>query len=112
MTDIERLVLLLGCKATLILGLVAGFFAVTGRRWPENCMLWQRMGVMALLALPVAVCALPTVGIPVLSAPRPIAVADEVGRTGQLATPASLPATESSAGKPKRGENSLELSGI
>ncbi len=92
MTDFERLVLLLGCKATLILGLVTGLVALTGRRWPQNCRLWQRLGVVALLALPVAVLALPTVGIPVLSAPRPIAVADEVGHPWQLATPVPLTA--------------------
>jgi beta-lactamase regulating signal transducer with metallopeptidase domain len=102
MTDFERLVLLLGCKATLILGLVAGLFALTGRRWPQNCMLGQRLGVMAVLALPVAVCALPTVGIPVLSAPRPIAVADEVGLTGQLANPFPLTAGGETASRRNR----------
>jgi beta-lactamase regulating signal transducer with metallopeptidase domain/uncharacterized GH25 family protein len=92
MTESETLVLLLGCKATLILGLVAGLFALAGRRWPQHCMLWLRLGVMALLALPVVVWALPTVGIPVLSAPRPIAAADEVGHPWQLATPVPLTA--------------------
>jgi beta-lactamase regulating signal transducer with metallopeptidase domain len=87
MIDFERLVLLLGCKATLILGLIAGFFALAGRRWPQNCMLWQRLGVIALLALPVAAWALPTVGIPVLSAPRPITIDDDVEHARHLASP-------------------------
>ena len=39
MTEFESTVLLLGCKATLILGLLAGLFALAGRRWPQNCML-------------------------------------------------------------------------
>ena len=102
MTDFEWLVVLLGCKATLILGLVAGLFALVGRRWPQNCMLWQRLGVMALLALPVAVSALPTVGIPVLSAPRPIAVADEMGHAWQLATPFPLTAGGETASRRSR----------
>lgn len=76
MTDLQWLVVVLGCKATLILGLVAGLFALTGRRWPQNCRLWQRLGVVALLVLPVAAWALPTLSIPLLPAPRPITVAD------------------------------------
>ncbi len=86
MTDFVWLVLLLGCKATLILGLVAVIFALAGRRWPQNCMLWQRLGIVALLGLPVAVWALPTIGIPVLSAPRPTNFEPELERPRQLAT--------------------------
>jgi beta-lactamase regulating signal transducer with metallopeptidase domain len=85
MAGFEMLVLLLACKATLILGLVAGILALAGRRWPQNCLLWQRLGVMALLALPVTVWALPTVGIPVLSVPRPITLDDDVEHARQLA---------------------------
>lgn len=102
MTDFERLVLLLGCKATLILGLVAGLFALAGRRCPLYCMLWQRLGVMALLALPVAVWALPTVGIPVLSAPRPITIDDDAEHARQLATPAPRTAGGETASRRNR----------
>ena len=70
MTEFERLALLLGCKATLILGLVAALYLLVGRRWPQSCTTWLRFGVIALCALPVAVWAVPTIGIPVLSAPR------------------------------------------
>jgi beta-lactamase regulating signal transducer with metallopeptidase domain len=86
MTNFESLVLLLGCKATLILGLVAGLFALTARRWPRNCILWQRLGVIALLALPVAAWASPTLGIPVLSVTRPMTAADEAELPWQPST--------------------------
>ncbi|HUE13411.1 MAG TPA: M56 family metallopeptidase [Planctomycetaceae bacterium] len=87
MTGLEVLVLLLACKATLILGLVAGIFVLAGRRWPQKCLLCQRLGVTALLALPVAGWALPTVGVPVLSVPRPITIDDDAEQTRPLATP-------------------------
>ena len=79
--------LLLACKATLILGLVAGIFVLAGRRWPQKCLLCQRLGVTALLALPVAGWALPTVGVPVLSAPRPITIDEDAEHARQLAAP-------------------------
>jgi beta-lactamase regulating signal transducer with metallopeptidase domain/uncharacterized GH25 family protein len=87
MTGFEVLVLLLACKATLILGLVAGIFVLAGRRWPQKCLLCQRLGVTALLALPVAGWALPTVDVPVLSAGRPITIDSDAERARQLATP-------------------------
>lgn len=87
MTGLEMLVLLLACKATLILGLVAGIFALAGRRWPQTCLLWQRLSVMALLALPVAVWALPTVAIAVLPALRPVTRDHDLEHARQLAAP-------------------------
>ncbi|MGO9108111.1 MAG: M56 family metallopeptidase [Thermoguttaceae bacterium] len=101
MTDFERLVLLLGCKATLILGLVAGLFALAGRRFPQYCMLWQRLGVMALLALP-AVWALPTVGIPVLSAQRPITIDDGAEHARHLVAPVPRTAGDETANRRDR----------
>lgn len=92
MTHIQWFALVLGCKATLILGLVAALVALAGRRWPQNCRLWQRSGVVALLALPLAAWALPPVGIPVLSAERPGIVADKIEHGRQLATPVPLTA--------------------
>ncbi|HEX4144478.1 MAG TPA: M56 family metallopeptidase [Pirellulales bacterium] len=70
MTELARLVLLLGCKATLILGVVALPAMLVGRRWPQHCTAWLRLAVVALLALPVAVWALPTIGIPLLPTQR------------------------------------------
>jgi len=87
MTALEGLVLLLGCKVTLILGIVAALPVLTGRRWPHGCALGRRFGVLALLALPVAVWALPTLEIPVLSGRGPDAVETGVSQSGPLATP-------------------------
>ena len=87
MAGFEMLVLLLACKATLILGLVAGLFVLAGRRWPQKCVLCQRFGVAALLALPVAGWALPTVGVPVLSAGRPIIIDEDGEHARPLAAP-------------------------
>jgi beta-lactamase regulating signal transducer with metallopeptidase domain len=113
MTGFDMFVLVLGCKATLILGLVAGMFALTGRRWPQNCMLWQRWSIMALLALPVAVWALPTVGIPVLSALRPIPLDDNLAHARQLAAPVPRTAEGDTAsrgnGSTAPAANSTEL---
>jgi beta-lactamase regulating signal transducer with metallopeptidase domain len=75
MTESEWFVLLLGCKATLILGIVAALTLLAGRRWPQGCALWRRLGVLALLVLPVAAWTLPPLGIPVLSGPPPAIVA-------------------------------------
>ncbi|HEY2253481.1 MAG TPA: M56 family metallopeptidase, partial [Planctomycetaceae bacterium] len=102
MTESDRLVLLLAGKVTLILGLVAALTLVAGRRWPQNCALWQRLGVLALLILPVAAWSLPAIGIPVLSAPRPTVVDGGPWRAWQVATlfrpnPSALDGRELSA---------------
>lgn len=114
MTDFEWLVLLLGCKATLILGLVAGLIVLAGRRWPRYCLLWQRLAVMALLALP-AFWVLPTVGIPVLPVPPPN-VADDTEHAGQPAAAAPQPAGAEKASSPNLSAapaaNSVEPSEI
>lgn len=102
MTEFERLVLLLGCRATLILGIVAALYLLAGRRWPQSCTTWVRLGIIALLAMPVGAWALPTIGIPILSAaPQTLAAGSETAvgqdlpeaQTGELPSPmSSLPA--------------------
>jgi len=77
MTEFERLLLLFGCKATLILGIVAALYLLVGRRWPQTCTTWLRFGVIALWTPPVGVWALPTIGIPILSSLSPAIVAGE-----------------------------------
>jgi beta-lactamase regulating signal transducer with metallopeptidase domain len=77
MTHLDNLLLLIGFKATLILGVVATLLLLAGRRWPHACTLWQRLGVTALLALPIAVAALPAIAIPVLATVTPAASGDD-----------------------------------
>jgi len=104
MTEFEKLVLLLGCKATLILGIVAALSLLVGRRGPQGCTTWLRFGVIALLTLPVGVWALPMIGFPVWSAPRPGVVAGEASASDATAVtqdssghePAKSPAARSS----------------
>lgn len=86
MTEFERLVLLLGCKATLILGIVAALYLLAGRRWPQSCTTWLRLGIVALWALPVGVWALPTIGIPILSVPRAATAGGEASLAGKVAS--------------------------
>lgn len=71
MADPKTLLLLIGCKASLILAIVASLVAWAGRRWPFGCSTWQRIGVAALLILPPAVCLLPSIQIPILPASEP-----------------------------------------
>ena len=116
MTGFERLVLLLGCKASLILGIVAALAMLVGRRWPQSCTTWLRFGVVALLALPVGVWALPMIGIPVLSAPRPVIVAGMAPGPREQANPLAgemagsqdssdnQPGGSPAAGSTKRGQ--------
>jgi hypothetical protein len=66
MADPKTLLLLIGCKASLILAIVASLVAWAGRRWPFGCSTWQRIGVAALLTLPLAACLLPSIQIPIL----------------------------------------------
>src|SRR5436190_7063465 len=87
MTGFERLVLLFGLKATVILGIVAGLYLLVGRRWPQSCTIWLRFGVIALWALPVGVWALPTIGIPILPPQYPAVGSDEAWLLRMLATP-------------------------
>ncbi|HEY1784437.1 MAG TPA: hypothetical protein VGG30_02775, partial [Pirellulales bacterium] len=89
MTELERLALLLGCKATLILGIVAALSLLVGRRGPQSCTTWLRFGIVALLALPAAALPLPMIGIPVLSAPRPAIVGGEKPDAREQANPLS-----------------------
>src|SRR5438105_2993243 len=96
MTEFERLVLLLGFKATLILGIVAALYLLVGRRWPQSCTTWLRFGVIALWALPLGVWALPAIGIPILSAP-PAVGGGETWLPRQLPTSSSRTANGDAA---------------
>src|SRR5262245_17046849 len=91
MTDLQTFVVLVACKGTLILGLVAALVALAGRHWPQHCILWQRLGIVALLALPVAVSTMPSVGIPVWSAPGAPGEAAEAAMEPKVVV--SLPTT-------------------
>ncbi len=67
MTDLQAAFLSIGCKSTLILGIVTVLAYIAGRYWAYSCMAWKRVGVVALLILPMAAWCLPPIEIPVLS---------------------------------------------
>ena len=67
MTDLQSTLLAIGCKSTLILGIVSALACVAGRHRAYACTVWKRVGVVALLILPMAARCLPSIEIPVLS---------------------------------------------
>ena|GEM_PF-4921096 len=91
----------IGCKATLILGIVTTLICVAGRRWPQFCTAWKRVGIVALLVLPFAVWTFPAIGIPVLPAPAIVAApACDTALAVQVERPATRPHVQISVVQP------------
>src|SRR5262245_53659773 len=112
MTTLQNASLLIAGKASLILAIATLLFVIAGRRRPHACTLWQRFGLAALLVLPVAACALPTVDIPLLSpaaSVKPNDAASPVGlETGMLPDPGGVIApTGAGSAQPVAGAPSV-----
>ncbi|WP_397571397.1 M56 family metallopeptidase [Schlesneria sp. T3-172] len=66
MTGIPLVTLII--KSSLILGISVLMTLLAGQRWPEQCSLWKRVAIVALLVLPVAMAFFPSISIPLLPA--------------------------------------------